>query len=225
MASGLPPAMRRRAQPFTMQGPGGPASPSQPCCQHTHSAGDPLGLPLTPHTLPRPYPDLHRLPSGCNTNHPVPAEREEPPNPPCSFGQGGVSPVRGTPNYLRPLGWVRARGRQGGHGGGRGSGTVASLSAEATSPFCISVGCWRGTSVPHTVPGAGGWQWGWRGFPSTAGWVGCCFFFHCTIIITTLCVFDFSIKPSAQPCWLPGGWQLGCVTMGVPRLCSAPCKK
>lgn len=55
-------------------------------------AGDPLGtlgLPLTPHTLPRPYPDLHWLPSGCSTNHPVPAGHEEPPNPPCSFGRGG----------------------------------------------------------------------------------------------------------------------------------------
>lgn len=75
--------------------PASPAANTPTLCPQP--AGDPLGLPLTPHTLPRPYPDLHRLPSGCNTNHPVPAEREEPPNPPCSFGQGGGLTCAGYP--------------------------------------------------------------------------------------------------------------------------------
>lgn len=61
---------------------------------------------------------------------------------------GGVSPAWGTPNYLRPPGWVGARGRRGGRGGGGGSGMVASLSAETTSPFCISAGRWQGEMSP-----------------------------------------------------------------------------
>lgn len=203
--------------------PASPAANTPTLCPQP--AGDPLGLPLTPHTLPRPYPDLHRLPSGCNTNHPVPAEREEPPNPPCSFGQGGVSPVRGTPNYLRPLGWVRARGRQGGHGGGRGSGTVAPLSAEATSPFCISVGCWRGTSVPHTVPGAGGWQWGWRGFPSTAGWVGCCFFFSLYDNNYYIVCFRFFNKAFSPALLAPGWLAAGLCHHGGPTAVLSPLQK
>lgn len=207
--------------------PASPAANTPTLCPQP--AGDPLGtlgLPLTPHTLPRPYPDLHWLPSGCNTNHPVPAGHEEPPNPPCSFGRGGGLTCAGYPQLPQASrlgqGQGAARGSRWQQGlGDRG----APLSAETTSPFCILVGCWQGASVPHMVPGAGGWQWGWRGFPSTAGWVGWVFFFSLYDNNYYIVCFRFFNKAFSPALLAPGWLAAGLCHHGGPTAVLSPLQK
>lgn len=222
MALGLPPPTHRRAQPSHHAGTPCPCIP-QPVLLPTHLLCAPslLGTPQGSPCLPMPHHGR------------TPTRAGSPPNAiqTIAFLQDTGSPktlpalLRGSRLHGVP---PTTSGLQAGSGLGGSEGVT--VAGEARGPwhpswpkplllFLSRPGARRGGLSPAQSPALAAGDGDGGGAPPLQ--VGLIFFFHCIIIITMLCVFDFSIKPSAQPCWLRGGWQGTCVTTGALGLSPA----